>query len=153
MITPLITLHDIDPDNHVAVRALRVHPHQERFVASVDKSLADAKVWQTAIFKAAYENDVPVGFVLIFPYEEEGKHIINIVRVMIDMNHQGRGLGTALMQATLNWIDDMKADRARIATLPDNDVALRLYQHAGFQEEGHQDGQIVLFSDRPGRSD
>ena len=99
-----IELVRISPDNHRAVRALNVRPDQAHLVASVEASLADAYVWEGSQFRAACEAGVPVGFVLVFPFERDGLKIVNIVRLMVDAQHQGQGLGRAILSETLSWI-------------------------------------------------
>ena len=144
----MIELRDITPDNHLEVRSLSVHPEQTRFVADVDKSLADAFVWRDALARAAYHQGAAVGFVMIFPYSEAGVSHVNIVRLMIAAEHQGIGLGRQLLAETLLWIDALSPDRIRISTLPDNETALRLYRSFGFVENGVEDGEIALYLDK-----
>ncbi len=149
----MIDLRPITPKNHLQVRNLSVHAEQKRFVASIDKTLADAFVWQGASFRVAFEDDAPVGFILVFPFDEGGEHVVNIVRLMIDARYQGRGLGRVLLNRTLEWISSFTptVDLVRISTLPDNEVALALYKSSGFQERGVEEGEIVLY--RPAAND
>ncbi len=148
----MIDLRPITPDNHIDARKLAVHPEQERWVASIDKSLADAFVWQDSIFRVAFDNDLPVGFILVFPFDQTGKRIVNIVRLMIDARFQGRGLGRELLNETLDWIGSFipAVDNIRISTMPENTVALALYTSAGFVERGIEDGEIALYRERAG---
>ena len=127
----MIELRPITPENHLQARKLSVRADQERWVASIDKSLADAFVWQGASFRIAYVDDVPVGFILIFPFAR----------------FQGRGLGRELLNETLDWISSLAppVDCIRISTLPDNEVALTLYKSGGFQERGIEEGEIALY--------
>jgi len=143
----MLQLVPIGPDNHLAARALTVDPAQERFVASVDKSLADAYVYQTAEFRIACIDETPVGYVLVFPFQQQARQLVNIVRLMIDARFQGRGHGRQLLQATLEWIGTFSpaVDTIRIATLPDNAAALSLYKSLGFVEQGIEDGEIALY--------
>jgi len=141
----MIKLRDITPDNHVEVRSLAVRPDQERFVATVDKSLADAFVWKDALVKSGYVEDIPVGFVMIFPFEEDGTRIVNIARLLVDAKFQGKGIGRDLLTETLNWIDSLSPDRIRISTLPENEPALSLYKDVGFIQSGIEDGEIALY--------
>jgi diamine N-acetyltransferase len=153
-----IELREIDSVNHVEIRALAVRADQERFVASVDRSLADAYVWQESLFRAAYLDGCPVGFVLVFPFEAAGesdlgsKYIVNIVRLMIDAQQQGKGIGRALLNAVVSWVlgFEPRPEMIRISTLPDNGVALALYKSAGFVERGFEDGEVVLYRDAGG---
>ena len=65
-----VTLVEITDQNREAVLALRVAPGQERFVSSVEDSLAaaadypQAKPWYRAVF-ASGEPGGPVGFVMV----------------------------------------------------------------------------------------
>jgi diamine N-acetyltransferase len=144
-----LTLCAIGPKNHEAVRALGVGLEQTRFVASVEKSLADAYVWPDAVFRAAFSGNTPVGYVLLFPFEEDGIRLVNIVRLMIDADHQGQGLGRALLRETVRWIGTWApaVQRVRISTLPDNVPALTLYRTEGFEEAGTEEGEVVLYRD------
>ncbi|WP_090010979.1 hypothetical protein [Lentzea albidocapillata] len=73
----LIRLVEITDANRDAVVAVRVHPAQERFVASVEKSFVDARENPEAEpwFRAVYDGDVPVGFV---PTGEDGEIILRL---------------------------------------------------------------------------
>ncbi|MFT7218451.1 MAG: diamine N-acetyltransferase [Candidatus Azotimanducaceae bacterium] len=145
----MIELRDVTPDNHLDIRSLAVHPTQQQFVATVDKTLADAFVWKEALVKAGYVDGEAFGLVMIFPYEEEGASMINIVRIMVAAKHQGKGLGRALLNETLHWIDALAAQRVRISTFSDNVVALSLYKNIGFVEIGIEDGEVALYLNRP----
>jgi diamine N-acetyltransferase len=65
-----VTLEEITDQNREAVLALRVAPGQERFVSSVEDSLAaaadypEARPWYRAVF-ASGEPAGPVGFVMV----------------------------------------------------------------------------------------
>lgn len=145
----MIELRDITPENHLDIRMLAVHSGQHHLVATVDKTLADTFVWKDALVKAGYFEGEAFGLVMIFPYEEEGVSMINIVRLMVDAKHQGKGLGRGLLNETLHWIDARAAQRVRISTLSDNVVALSLFKNIGFVESGIEDGEIALYLDRP----
>lgn len=145
----LIDFREITPDNHSEARKLAVRPDQTRFVATIEKTLADAYVYQDAMFRIAFESDVPVGFVMLYPFDKDDQRVVNIVRLMIDARYQGKGLGRALLDKTLGWIDTLSptADVIRISTLPDNEPALGLYRSAGFQERGIEAGEVALYRD------
>ena len=142
-----IELCRITPENHKAVRALSVRSDQTHLVASVDASLADAYVWQGSLFRAACEDGVPVGYVLVYPFDRDGLRIVNIVRLMVAADHQGRGLGRAILSTTLEWISNFspRPDALRISTLAENEVALSLYLSMGFEIQGTEEGEIALY--------
>ncbi len=141
----------IDEHNHRAVRSLDVHPDQTHLIASVDASLADAYVWTDSIFRAALEEGIPVGYVLVYPFDRDGYRLVNIVRLMVDARHQGRGIGRTLLGTTLDWIRTFTPapDLIRISTLPENERALGLYLSMGFEARGTEDGEIALYRRPP----
>lgn len=145
----MIKLRDVTPENHLLIRSLSVHPNQTRFVASVDKSLADAFVWKDALVRAGYHEGEAFGFVMIFPYQQDQIASVNIVRLMVDANHQGQGLGRKLLSETLNWIASTAAQRVRISTLPENHIALSLYKDFGFVESGIEEGEVAMYLNMP----
>jgi len=146
-----VELVPITPDNHKAVRALAVRPDQTHLVAGVDASLADAYVWQGSMFRAALEDGNPVGYVMVFPFDQDGQRIVNIGRLMVDARHQGRGLGRQILTDTISWISHLtpRPDVLRISTLPENEPALGLYLSMGFEIRGTEEGEVALYR-RPG---
>jgi diamine N-acetyltransferase len=142
-----IELVEITEDNHRAVRALAVRPDQKKLVASVDSSLADAYIWKDALFRAALKDGTPIGYVLVFPFDRDGHHVVNIVRLMVDAAFQGRGYGRAILNGTLDWISTFspRPDLLRISTVPENEPALALYLSLGFEPRGTEDGEIALY--------
>ena len=151
----MIELRPITPENHRAARRMKVRDDQAHLVAPIESSLADAFVYSTSSFMVAFEGDVPVGYVLVQPFDEDGKRVVNIVRVMIDADHQGRGLGRELLEGTIRWVSAFEPtpERLRISTLPDNAVALGLYRSLGFQARGMEEGEIALYMDYPARAE
>ena len=143
----MIELREITPENHIDARSLKVHSSQEKFVATVDKSLADAYVWKAAQARVALDDGVAVGFVMIFPYNSGGLRVVNVVRPLVDSRFQQKGIGRRLLEATLDWINSLspRVNRIRISTLPENAVALNLYKSSGFSGDEIEDGEVVLY--------
>ena len=110
-------LRPVTPENYDSVLDLRVSPEQERFVAPVTKSLADAFVYEGAEVRIGYEEETPVGFVLVFPFERANQPVVNIVRLLVDQRYQQRGLGRALLVATLDWIGSLLPRPAPLPTV------------------------------------
>ncbi len=103
-------------------------------------------MWRESIFRLAFDGDVVVGYLLVFPFERETKSIVNIVRLMIDARYQGKGLGGDLLRAAIVWVSGFqpRPRTIRISTMADNTVALSLYRSLGFHEAGIEDGEIAL---------
>jgi len=49
---------------------------------------------------------------------------------------RGRGVGSALMQACVDWARESGIHKLSLQVWPHNDVALRLYEKFGFEREG-----------------
>ena len=142
-----IELTQITPKNYESAQSLAVSPDQEKFVASVQKTLADAYVWKDSVFRLAYNNDCAVGYLLVFPYQSNQLNYVNIARIAIDQSFQGKGLGRSLLKKTIRWIEsfDPMVDVIRISTLPHNATALKLYKSEGFIEKGIEEGEVALY--------
>ena len=49
---------------------------------------------------------------------------------------RGRGVGTALMHACVDWAGENEIHKLALQVWPHNDVAIRLYEKFGFEQEG-----------------
>jgi hypothetical protein len=121
-----IELVRITPENHKVIRALAVRPDQTHLVAGVDASLADAYVWPDAMFRAAFEDGQPVGYVMVYPFDRDG---------------------IPILRETIDWISDFspRPDALRISTLPENAPALGLYLSMGFEIRGTEESEVALY--------
>ena len=143
----LLTLKSITPENYERAMQLSVREDQKRFVASLQKSLADAYVYQESVFRIAYSETGPVGYLLVYPYVKSDRPHANIVRLMIDQDHQRQGFGRSLLRESLNLIAsfDPKVEVVRISTDPENLPALTLYKSEGFIEHEMEEGEVALY--------
>ena len=92
----MVTLRPLDDSNREAVLALRVSPEQLNFVASVADSLAEAadEPDGRAIQWAVYDDETPVGFVMISDEVGAPGYIPQYLwRLLIDERHQRRATG------------------------------------------------------------
>ncbi len=146
----MFVLEPISVENHVEARELSVAEGQTHLVASVAESLADAYVWKQSQTRVARNQDgVLVGFVMVFPFELVGEPVVNIVRFLVDKDHQGIGVGRQLLDATVQWLASLEPEpvRIRVSTSPENERALRLYRAAGFEGDELENGETVLWRD------
>lgn len=137
-----IEFERITKDNYRAALALTLPATQRKFVASNQQSLAEAYVWPAARPCLVRHDGQPVGFVMTFPFEQDGRAALNLVRIMIDRRFQRRGLGRAVMGRLL---DDSRAEGFCLMTLsvlPDNRVAISLYESLGFRNVGQEAGEL-----------
>lgn len=50
---------------------------------------------------------------------------------------RGQGIGSALMEATLEWARSTEAHKIELQVWPDNERAIALYEKFGFEREGY----------------
>jgi GNAT superfamily N-acetyltransferase len=126
--------------------ALQITEAQERFVASVAKSLAQASVRPAGRPLGLYANGRPVGLLLLWdarrdPDLADRADQLYIWRLMIDARHQRQGHG----QAAMRWLLD-EARRIGVASVglshvPENPVG-PFYARFGFRYTGQvHDGE------------
>jgi RimJ/RimL family protein N-acetyltransferase len=60
------------------------------------------------------------------------------IAMLLAEEWRGRGVGTALLEAGLNWAAAAGAHKAALEVWPHNEAALALYNKAGFSEEGRK---------------
>ena len=93
----MIELREIDTHNLRDVLRLKVAPGQEQFVASNAVSIAQAYFHRdTAWFRAIYDGDAPVGFVMLEDEPDVPRY--TLWRFMIDASHQRKGYGRRALE-------------------------------------------------------
>ncbi|HMO94568.1 MAG TPA: GNAT family N-acetyltransferase [Tepidiformaceae bacterium] len=144
----MVHLEPITPQNYEAALQLSPAPGQETFVATVERSLADAYAHREegARALAAIEGETVVGFVLLFPTEHRGERVMLLVRLLVDRDHQGRGIGTAILDAVIEEARRHEPQPAmvKLTVVPENARAIRLYERFGFAGEEMEDGERVM---------
>jgi GNAT superfamily N-acetyltransferase len=151
----VVSLREIADDNRDDVLALRVTPVQERFVGTVAKSLREAeetpegKPW----YRAIYADDLPVGFVMLsWNVTPEPPRIIGpwfLWRLLIDVQHQGRGYG----REAVGLVADIARDNGAAELLTSYGVGEggpeQFYRRVGFRPTGDlaEKGEIIVALD------
>ena len=146
----MVTLRPIDDSNREAVLALRVSPVQLNFVAGVADSLAEAAAEPDgrAIQWAVYDDETPVGFVMISDEVGAPGYIAQYLwRLLIDESHQRKGYGTAALDLVVEYfrgrpgVEVMWTSTSRGEGSP-----LPFYERYGFEQTGDIvfDGEVLL---------
>ena len=95
-----VHLRPLTDENRAELEALVLAPGQERFLNTVSEALAEAdeEPGGRAIQFGLYDNDTPVGFVMISDEVEGSDYIAQYLwKLLIDARHQRRGYGTAAL--------------------------------------------------------
>ena len=138
-----VSLRSVDAENWRACAALEVAHEQRDFVMPVSYYLAlchYGDVWHPlAICRGAEV----VGFVMwaVDPSDRSGW----LGGLTIDRRHQGRGYGSAAVEAVLRRLrDEHGCSSAALSYSPPNVRARKLYASLGFQETGElEDDELV----------
>ena len=132
----MINLRTITKENIEDILNLSVSEEQKGFVSDNSESLAQAYVYSdTAWPFAIYEDDTPIGFIMMGYYE--AKQYYTLWKFMIDQRYQNKGYGRQALELGFAYIKD-KFNPAEIYTgvAPGNTVAKKLYKSVGFEDTG-----------------
>lgn len=149
-----IRLVEVTDANRAAVIAVRVHPAQERFVASVEKSFQHARENPVANpwFRAVYDGDTPVGFVMLSWNVVPGPGLRGpyfLWRLLVDAGHQGRGYGTAILTEVVALLREAGATELYTSCVPGEGSPEPFYRAFGFEPTGEvdDDSELILLLD------
>ncbi|SER65387.1 diamine N-acetyltransferase [Lentzea xinjiangensis] len=152
--TAHIRLAEITDANRDAVIAVRVHPAQERFVASVEASFrhAQARPEANPWLRAAYDGDEPVGFVMLSWNATPRPGVLGpyfLWRLLVGAGRQGRGYGTAILDEVVALLCADGATTLLTSYVPGEGCPEPFYRRYGFVPTGEvdEDGEIVLSLD------
>ncbi|SDH08648.1 diamine N-acetyltransferase [Lentzea fradiae] len=146
-----VRLVEVTDANRDAVVAVRVRSGQERFVASVERSFLDAREHPEAEpwYRAAYDGDEPVGFVMLSWNLTPGPGLLGpyfLWRLLIGAPHQGRGYGTAILDQVVDLLRADGATELLTSCVPGDGSPQPFYLRYGFVPTGEtdEDGEVVL---------
>jgi diamine N-acetyltransferase len=142
----MVSLRPITDANRDAVEALTVAPPQRRFVSDVRTSLREAATepGARAIYWAIYDDETPVGFVMIADEVESPEYLPQFLwKLLVDERFQRRGLGTA----TLDLIVDYFRGQGRTSMLTSagqgEGSPVTFYERYGFVRTGALHGDEI----------
>lgn len=154
-----VTLREITSDTVRAVTKLPVHPSQTGFVATNAVSLAQALFSDEAWYRAVYADDVLVGFVMLadetLKKAPPAEPSIGLWRLMIDANHQRRGIGREVIRLVLEYVRSRPGVRSFYTSyVPEPGGPEAFYLGLGFKPNGEMDEDevVLVYPLRDGRA-
>jgi diamine N-acetyltransferase len=138
-----VHLRPVGPDNVRAACAITLKPGQERFVAPVAESLAEAyaepeHAWPRLI----YDGDTLVGFVMGGFHRTEPMFRSVLWRLAIAADHQGHGYGSFAVRAVAEEARRRGHERLVTYYRPGDGSPERFYRNLGFEPTGELGGEI-----------
>ena len=136
-----VALAPIDDSNKTACIALSVHTEQLPFVATNERSLAQASDNSKMNPLAILADGQMVGFAM---WEARSPKIVSIHRVMIDRCYQRQGYARTAMQNLITQISHLGYATVYLSFKPENLAARHLYEGLGFVfQEKEADGELL----------
>ena len=156
---PDVTLREVTDGNREAVLALAVSGGQTAYVADVAQSLREAAEYPEAKawYRAVYDHDVPVGFVMISDgITSDDPTLLGpyyLWRLLIDHRHQGRGYGSAAIDEVVAYLRTRPgADVLLVSAHVGPRTPIPFYERYGFVLTGEiHEEEPVLALDLRGR--
>lgn len=129
-----VQLHEITKDTVREVCALEVRDDQRGYVAANALSIAQAHFEPTAVFRAIYLGETPIGFVRWRASEIAGTAIL--WRFMIDREHQAAGHGRIALARALSQMKSSGFEAVETSVILGPASPLKFYLAQGFVEVG-----------------
>jgi diamine N-acetyltransferase len=145
-----VTLREITSDTVRAVTKLAVRPDQLGFVATNAVSLAQALFSDEAWYRAVYADEDLVGFVMLsdesLKKDRPAQPNIGLWRLMIDANHQRRGIGREVIRLVLEYVRSRPGIQSFYTSyVPEPGGPGPFYLGLGFEPNGElDDDEVVL---------
>jgi diamine N-acetyltransferase len=139
-----VSLRPVTRANFSAILRLKLTEIQKEFVAPNVYSIAQSKVEPECVPLAIYKDETLIGFAM-YAFDQDDNNYW-IYRLMIDLQHQGKGYGRAAVKALVEEIRQLPGcDKIIISAAPENEAALALYRSEGFVDTGtFIDDEVVL---------
>jgi diamine N-acetyltransferase len=135
----MIELREVGKHNLREVLRLKVAPEQENFVAPNAVSIAQAYFdRETAWFRAIYDGDTPVGFVMLEDKPDVPSYYL--WRFMIDARYQRKGIGRRALELILEHVRGRPGARELLTSCVDAPGGPGpFYEGLGFAYTGEMD--------------
>ncbi|MBL1081835.1 GNAT family N-acetyltransferase [Streptomyces actinomycinicus] len=145
-----IRLEVVTPANFEAAVGIRVRPEQEKNVAPVLRSLAEAYVHPDGVAwpRLIVDDGRPVGFLMAFFdidwFEDGSVHRSGLWRLNIAAGEQGRGYGRFAVEAVATELRRRGCKEFYVSWHPGPDGPEEFYLGLGFRKNGEQtEGETV----------
>jgi diamine N-acetyltransferase len=143
-ISTTITLKEITAETVWPIMKLNVAENQKSFVAPNANSIAEAYFSKEAWFRGIYDEEIPVGFVMLYADKKKPEYFL--WRLMIDQDHQGKGYGYLAMEQVIAHVKTLPGAKELLTScVPGDGNPSPFYYKLGFEETGGwEDGEKVL---------
>ena len=147
----MISFREITDENRDAVYALGVSREQEQFVSGVADSIQEAadEPDGRALYWAVYDDETPVGFVMITDETSGAPGYIAqyLWKLLIDERHQRKGYGAAVLDLVADYFRRRPEVEAMWTSAGQGEGSpIPFYERYGFERTGEIvfDNEVLL---------
>jgi len=134
-----VSLREITAETVRSICKLKVSEAQNRFVAPVAISIAQAYFEPKAWFRAIYAGETPAGFVMI--YDDPEKPSYFLWRFLLDSRYQRMGFGQKAIQLLVDYVRTRpNAVELLVSYVPEEGGPGPFYKKLGFLPTGEMEG-------------
>jgi RimJ/RimL family protein N-acetyltransferase len=109
----------------------------KRTVVEEQKLISEFAAAPNCLFLVAEEDGEIVGVLTCRGGDRQANRHVTTLGITVAKSHRGKGLGSALMQAAIDWAQQGGVvRRMELFVFSGNTGAIRLYQRLGFEVEG-----------------
>ena len=143
----MVSLRPITDANRESIEALAVTPDQERFVSGVPESILEAaeEPDARALYWAIYDDETPVGFVMIADEVGSSDYIAHFLwKLLVDERYQRRGFGAATLDLIVEYFRNRGVDTMWTSVGQGEGSPIAFYERYGFTRTGDLHGDEIL---------
>ena len=134
-------IRNINNNDFYFVYNLYMHPQVNPYLLyeQMDKAAFEpifADLLKQEIIFIYEEEKVPIGMFKLIPETHRSSHVVYLGGLAIDPNFSGKGAGTAMMQAIIDYAQQNHFLRIVLSVATHNEKAINLYKKMGFVHEG-----------------
>ena len=111
-----------------------------RNVAEERRYLRAIRRYPNAAVFVADDDGLVVGRLSVARDQHPASRHVADLGLMVAATHRRRGIGTALLQAAVDWARDSGVRKLELHVFPYNEGAIALYEQFGFVREGYRHG-------------
>ena len=141
-------IRPVKPEDAAGINALRRMPgvfentlgipsERETYIAAHIAALGHADQHVFVAIDHTEGGDVVIGYAQLTVFPNPRQRHSGGIGIMVHRDHQGKGVGTRLMETLLDIADNwLMLTRVELGVYTDNEKAIRLYERLGFEREG-----------------
>ncbi len=148
-------LRAVDAEKYWSLRLEGFKTFSEAFATSYDEAIARENPIQQAANRleavgsytlGAFFDGELIGIVtLVQEMREKQRHRADIYGMFVKSNHQGSGVGKALMSEIINYARNLEGiEKVNLAVVSSNEGAKKLYSKLGFKVFGHEERALKV---------